>query len=149
VTLDATPNLLDTGSGSGQLANAGGWSIKEYQASGTVIETSLATGTWASNLVTLTFSSEEVVSKGTTSYYVVQAPISYTSSTDTSSLSVRLASETSSITRHSASGAAASATGGNVWSDRSASSHSLTSTDWTNSYKLETLPASYAQLSES
>ena len=147
--MDATPNLLNTGSSAGQLAEAAGWKIKEYQASGTKIEETLATGTWASNLVALTFTAEEVVSKGTTSYYLVEAPIAFTTSDDSSSLSVRLAAETSSITAHSASVAAASVTGANVWSDRSATTHSLTSTDWTNSYKLETLPAAYAQLSES
>ncbi|EKD92712.1 MAG: hypothetical protein ACD_28C00356G0001, partial [uncultured bacterium] len=103
ITLDATPNLLNTGSSAGQLAEAAGWKIKEYQASGTKIEETLATGTWASNLVALTFTAEEVVSKGTTSYYLVEAPIAFTTSDDSSSLSVRLAAETSSITAHSAS----------------------------------------------
>lgn len=157
MVFDATPNLLNTGSSSGQLANVGGWKLYKYDSAGTVETTAVGTGTWAStNLVSMTFtttSADSKVSAGSTKYYVLKAPIAFESSTDTSSLSVRIAAET--VTAHSASVALASVTGLNVWSDTSGwdGSASVTHTDatldWTNSYKLETLPSDYLQLSES
>lgn len=150
LTFDATQNLLNTGSIAGQLANVAGWKLYEYESDGGVIQSSLGSGTWGATVadqVAITFTSEELISKSTTNYYVLKAPVGYTASTDTSSLSVRLAAEAA--TAHAASVGATTVTGLNVWSDLSASTHSVTSTDWTNAYKLENLPSGYLQLSES
>lgn len=133
----ADPNLLNTGTSSGQLAVASGWIITEYDSSG-LIGSSLGNGTWdsSSNTVRITFTNEEVVADGATSYYVVQAPITYTDSTDTSSLSVYLQQDTS----YGVNGVASSVSGNIVWSDRSASGHSTSTADWSNGYKLTGLP---------
>ncbi|MFA4846207.1 MAG: hypothetical protein WC654_06650 [Patescibacteria group bacterium] len=139
----ASANLLSTGTGSGALGVASGWTITEYDSSG-LVGSSLGSGTWASNLVAITFTAEEVVAEDTTAYYVVQAPITYTDSIDTSSLSVYLQQDTA----YQASGSGASAPGNIVWSDRSATSHTIFTVDWTNGYKLETLPTTTLRSSE-
>jgi hypothetical protein len=145
LTFDATQNLLNTGT----LGGTAGFTLFKYESDGGIIQSSLGSGTWASNQVAISFTSEELVSKSATNYYVLKAPVTYTDSTDTSSLSVRLAAET--VTEHTANvaAAAAAAAGLQAWSDISATTHSVTSTDWTNAYKLENLPSGYLQLSES
>lgn len=116
--------------------------IKVYRADGTAV----ASGTWKRNVASVTFTSEEVVTKGSTNYYVVKAPITFKDGPLNSTLTSRLSAETA--TAHSASTVAASVSGKNVWSDRSAKSHSVTSSDWTNSYKVKGLPTEGLTLGE-
>lgn len=142
LTLDATPSSLNTGTGAGQLGVTAGWNI--YNINDT--STSLGSGTWASNVVALTFTSEEVVNG--TNYYIVKAPVSFDSSRSVAaSLSISLADET--VTTHATPAAAASATGLNIWSDRTATSHTTSTSDWVNGYRFESLPTSSLALSES
>jgi hypothetical protein len=152
LTFDATANLLNTGTGAAQLANANGWKLYNYSSSGTVTSTAVGSGTWSSttNQTTITIdtnNSDSRVSADSTKYYVLKAPVTLDNSTEGgSSLSVRLAAETG--TSHAAMAASTSVSGLNVWSDTSNSSHTASTADWTNSYKLETLPSDYLQLSE-
>ena len=160
LTFDATPNLLNTGSSAGQLANASGWKIYEYDSNGNVNNTVIATGTWASNSVSMFFTAEEVISKNTTSYYVLKAPIAYSADRGaaSASLTVRLAAESSTAHLASTTAALAHANSGNknVWSDMSDADHSssadaladATVTDWTDSYKLEYLSTDRLEISE-
>lgn len=152
MTFDAVPNLLNEGTSSGQLAATDSWKLYNYSSSGTLDSTAVGSGTWDSSTsqTTLTFdtsSTDSRVSAGSTKYYVLKAPVNFLSSTETSSLSVRIAAETAAY--HVSNSAAASVAGLNVWSDSSASGHSVSTTDWTQSYKLDTLPTSYLILSES
>ena len=143
VTLDATPANLDLGA----LSAANGWSIYAYDSSGMVIENVLGYGTWAANSVAMAFDNEEIIPAGTDNYYVVRAPIGLTS-IGGGALSVRLAAETSFSHAAPTYASNVSPTKKNVWSDRSALSHSLSTNDWMDSYKLENLPSAYLQLIE-
>lgn len=157
VTFDATPIFLNTGTAAGQLAATNGWKLYKYDASGNVQSTAVGSGTWASasNTVAITLdvtNGDAIVGQGGTNYYVLKAPISSTATGGAkSSLDVKIKSDTSQVALAAAASVAASTdtTGPfNIWSDRSASPHSATSADWTNSYKLETLPSANLYLSQ-
>lgn len=147
LTFEVNPYLLNTGLAAGQLASANGWKIYEYDANGIVGLTTLGEGTWyGSDEVSITFMSEEVISAGTTSHYVLKAPISFTPNINSSMLMVRLSAE--SAFNHVAPVGAANVVGNNVWTDRTAASHSLYTLDWVNTYKVDVLPTDYLTLSE-
>ena len=144
LTFNAAPYLLNTtgtGSSSLSLAALSGWHITEYDSSG-VVGSTLGSGTWfSSNFAIIYFTSEEIIAEGTTSYYVVKAPVYFSDSDERSSLSVSRPEDTTYKT--SASGSPTSypyVSGYTVWSDRSATGHSTTTADWTNGYKLSGLP---------
>ncbi|EKD93026.1 MAG: hypothetical protein ACD_28C00270G0001 [uncultured bacterium] len=86
------------------------------------------------------FTAEEVVAKGSTQYYVVKVPVTLKGGEKqkNGSVTTRLGAE--SVTVHSASTNAFGVVGRNVWSDRSAKSHSTSTSDWTNGYKVKGLP---------
>lgn len=148
MTFDATPSLLNTGTGAGQLANTIGWQLFKYSATGAVETTTIGSGTWSdsTDTVEITFDagSDATVAAGGTNYYVLKAPVTLTADTDKSSLSVRIKDDSA----HADLGVASAVSGKNVWSDRSLASHTQLTADWTNSYKLETLPSTYQQLTE-
>lgn len=151
ISFDAVPTLLNNGTAVGQLANANGWKLYKYNASGNVQSTFVGSGTWvsATNTVSIildTVNADSTVPAGGTNYYVLKAPVSFVPSTMQSNLSVRLKDDVFHV--NLAPAASIPGSPNNIWSDRSAATHSALSADWTNSYKLETLPTQYFQLTE-
>ncbi|KKT75818.1 MAG: hypothetical protein UW70_C0027G0004 [Candidatus Peregrinibacteria bacterium GW2011_GWA2_44_7] len=122
------------------LSAANAVKVYRYESNGTVGTTALATGTWASKVANVIFTAEEVVAKGSTQYYVVKVPVTLKGGEKqkNGSVTTRLGAE--SVTVHSASTNAFGVVGRNVWSDRSAKSHSTSTSDWTNGYKVKGLP---------
>ena len=143
VTMFSVPDHLDTNALS-QLMT-----IKEYDASGVIQEIVLGTGQWNSitNLVSFDFPSEQVVNAGAMKRYVIQGNVQFTgNANDTSLLSSRLESESSS--QHAVPTSSSSASGRQIWSDRSSVSHNLFTPDWVNGYRVMSLPTDYLQLTE-
>jgi hypothetical protein len=141
ISFTAVPNLLSTGSSAGQLAYPNGWSITEYDSSG-LIGSSLGTGTWVSIRTEAKigfFSSLVVIAEGTTNYYVLQAPISFTTSSDTSSLAVYIKAGDTSYQPSSWSYLGYYGIYALAWSD-DADLFTSPGGLWTNSYKLDGLP---------
>jgi len=101
----------------------------------------------ASTGITVAFTDEEVIAKGSTNVYSLRATLTgYTASADDDSITVKLNSDSvlSDIT-NTAAGVIAEGDGKNnfVWSDNSATSHSVASSeDWTNGYQVKNLPFS-------
>jgi len=104
----------------------------------------------ASTDITVAFTGEEVIAKGSTNVYSLRATLTgYTTGADDDSITVKLNSDSVlNDTTNTAAGVIAEGDGKNnfVWSDNSATSHfvtsSVTSSDWTNGYQVKNLPFS-------
>ena len=85
---ESVPTALDTS----LLSGADSWELYEYEYNGVVIESALGEGSWngANNIVGLTLFSNEAVADGTTSYYLLRAPISFVPDVISSTLATRL-----------------------------------------------------------
>ncbi|MDP2624955.1 MAG: hypothetical protein Q8P27_02095, partial [Candidatus Peregrinibacteria bacterium] len=144
LTFDAEEVLLETGKTPRELNWT--WYIYEHDGAGTIIGPTLGDGTWDPDTgkVTITFSTEVAILSGDTMNLVLTAPVSFTSSVDTSSLTMRLANDV----EFEPVAAASAVERGIVWNDRSNSSHSFDTDDWTNSYTLDYLPADYFTATE-
>lgn len=135
LTFDLTVSGIETSSS--YLATASGMKLYRVDGSGSPIGSALDSATWASSAVAFTFTGGEViVGAGQTEHFMVKGPVTIDSTAQSSGLSVRLTDDTSAA----AYAAAASVSGSQVWSDKSNSSHALTSADWTNGYKVPGLP---------
>lgn len=154
LTFDVVPSFLNVSNAPGGLRAPNGFKLYQYDASGNVSTTVSGQGTWSpnSNKAYINIVPETVIPAGTTSYFVLRAPItSVASGGNVSNISTRLSEEPPSYnTAHqpSTSVALAAPNRFNIWSDRSAASHSFNSADWTHSYKLDGLPSAYLFLSQ-
>lgn len=107
-------------------------------ADGLVVTASSTTVT--ASQITISFSSEEVIPAGSSKTYYLKATVSGAGTTG-DSIATNLATPYGTTTTGTA---AALEGGGNVeiiWSDNSATSHSLTSSDWANAEYVKTLPS--------
>ncbi|MDD3285479.1 MAG: hypothetical protein PHG95_02490 [Patescibacteria group bacterium] len=104
----------------------------------------------ASTGITVAFTGEEVIAKGSTNVYSLRATLTgYTTGADDDSITVKLNSDSSADlvsgtagTQNTVAFATIDQNDNFVWSDNSATSHSLTSLDWTNGYQVKNLPFS-------
>lgn len=153
LTFDVTPVHLNVTTAAGGLRASNGFKLYQYDASGNVNVTAVGQGTWSpnSNKAYINMVPEFTVPAGGTSYLVLKAPITFESSPAPSLIVTRLSVEPPAYnTAHqpSTSVAQASPNRFNIWSDRSAASHSFNSADWTHSYKLDQIPTQILQLTE-
>lgn len=105
--------------------------------------TILATTAISNNIATFTMTTPDTVGAGGTVTYMVKGSLTI----DSSAQNVVIASRVLDDTSFALNTAAASVSGNVVWSDRSASSHSPTTSDWTNGYKLSGLPTDQVTMS--
>jgi hypothetical protein len=89
------------------------------------------------------FSTEVVVAAGTSKTFDVVLTVNGSPAANDSVVS-KLKDDTSAVS----AAAAGSVSGNFVWSDMSAASHSLSTADWTNGYKVKTLPTDSQTLSK-
>jgi len=101
--------------------------------------------------LTLTFTSEEVVAKGSSNVYSLRATLTgYTAGSEDDTITVKLNGDSLADLDNNTAGtqntlaiAGINANNNFIWSDMSSTSHDpATSADWTNSYQVKNLPFS-------
>jgi hypothetical protein len=101
--------------------------------------------------LTLTFSSEEVVAKGSSNVYSLRATLTgYTAGSDDDTITIRLDGDSSPDLDSGTGGVQntltiddINANNNIIWSDMSSTSHNpASSADWTNSYQIKNFPFS-------
>ncbi|MBI2464412.1 hypothetical protein HYV57_05645 [Candidatus Peregrinibacteria bacterium] len=123
----------------GSSITPGTLSLYDYNDQSTV----LATASVSNNMAAFKLSTPDTIGAGGKVTYIVKGSLTIDTNSQNNSISTRVQDDTSFATN----AAAASVSGNTVWSDRSASSHSTTTTDWTNGYKLSGLPTDQVSMS--
>ena len=126
------------------LETPGGVMIFETDGNGTPGDF-VGNGTWSNNKVTITLETEKTIPAGQIKHFKLYAPITFDIEAPEQSLSISIKNDT--LVPYTMN-PAANVAGNNIWSDRSASAHTLLTSDWTNSFKLPGLPTEEFDLSQ-
>ena len=136
ITFDMHPTGLDEE----ELGRVNSVKLYTIDGRGETSRSPIGQGTWHNGEVSVTMFSEEQIAAGTTTHFLLRAWVSIDSSAEIVALGTSFKDDSMGFGFPSMAAAPEIAAENNfVWSDMSAASHSVTTSDWTNGYRVENL----------